>query len=310
MKSILCIGELLIDFIGAESGKTISKQTSFMMKAGGAPGNVACTIGALGGKCYFLGAVGKDGFGDYLIDTLKSFNVETETIKRSDKQTTLAFVSVDQNGERDFIFNRGADSDFEQSDMDEATLAMCPIVHFGAATGFLEGQLKETYYKVLSDSFKLNHFISFDPNYRTAFWENDIRGFIERVSQFIEKSDLVKLSEEEAMMISQTLTLDEATQFFKETFHSVFAITLGSEGVRIFNKSWDIKIPAPKVNVIDTTGAGDAFIGALIYEISKSKEPKEAILDEIKMMEYAEKSNRIASIICSEYGALTALDKV
>ncbi len=310
MKSILCIGELLIDFIGAESGKSISKQTSFMMKAGGAPGNVASTIGALGGECYFTGAVGEDGFGDYLIETLKAFNVKTETIKRSKKHTTLAFVSVDQNGERDFVFNRGADAELQLSDIDKKTLADCPMIHFGAATGFLEGNLKETYYNVLSESYKSNHFISFDPNYRTAFWEKDVGCFIERVTPFIEKSDLVKLSEEEALMISQTHSLEEATQFFKENFHSVFAITLGSEGVSVFNKSWDIKIPAPKVNVVDTTGAGDAFIGALIYEISKSTNPKEAILNEIKMMEYAEKSNRIASIICTEYGALTALDKV
>ncbi len=310
MKSILCIGELLIDFIGAETGKTISKQSSFMMKAGGAPGNVASTIGALGGDCYFSGAVGKDGFGEFLIETLKKFNVRTETIKRSSEHTTLAFVSLDQDGERDFVFNRGADVDLERDDIDINTFEACQIIHFGAATGFLEGEFKKTYIRVLSESFESDYFISFDPNYRSAFWADDIEGFVRSAALFIEKSDLVKLSEEEALMISETKNISDASQFFKERYSAVFAITLGSEGVRVFNRSWDVKVPAPQVKVIDTTGAGDAFIGTLIYEISKAEIPKEAIQDKNRMIKYAEKSNRIASIICTEYGALTALDKI
>jgi fructokinase len=310
MKSILCIGELLIDFIGAKSGKPISKQSSFMMKAGGAPGNVACTIGALDGICHFSGAVGKDGFGDFLVETLNRFNVGTETIKRSAEHTTLAFVSVDQDGERDFVFNRGADADFSRSDIVRKTLEECQIIHFGAATGFLEGEFKKTYIKILSESFGSDHFISFDPNYRSAFWATDIKGFIESATLFIEKSDLVKLSEEEALMISETDNLFDASRYFKEHHSAVFAITLGSEGVRVFNRSWDVSVPAPKVKVVDTTGAGDAFIGALLYEISKSEFPDQAVQDKNRMMSYAEKANRIASIVCTEYGALTALEKV
>ncbi len=310
MKSILCIGELLIDFIGAETGKTISKQNSFMMKAGGAPGNVACTIGALGGKCYLSGAVGKDGFGDFLIETLKNFNVGTDTIKRSVEHTTLAFVSVDQFGERDFVFNRGADADLDRSDIDKRIMEECQIIHFGAATGFLEGELRKTYIKILSESYGSDYFISFDPNYRSAFWAENMEEFIESAKLFIEKSDLVKLSEEEALMISETENISEASTFFKERYAAVFAITLGSSGVRVFNRTWDEIIPAPVVNVVDTTGAGDAFIGALIYEISKAESPKKAIQEKNLMMEYAEKSNRVASIVCTEYGALTALDKV
>lgn len=310
MKSILCIGELLIDFIGAEAGKTISKQSSFMMKAGGAPGNVACTIGALGGKCYFSGAVGKDGFGDFLIETLNRFNVGTGTIKRSTEHTTLAFVSVDEVGERDFVFNRGADADLDRADIDNQTLEECQVIHFGAATGFLDGELKKTYIKILSESHESSQFISFDPNYRSAFWANDIKGFIESAALFIEKSDLVKLSEEEALMISESENLSDASRFFKEHYSAVFAITLGSEGVRVFNRSWDECVPAPNVKVVDTTGAGDAFIGALLYEISKSDFPRKAINDKNRLMEYAEKANRVASIVCTEYGALTALDRV
>ncbi|MDW7660053.1 MAG: carbohydrate kinase [Bacillota bacterium] len=310
MNSILCIGELLIDFIGAETGKPIAKQSSFLMKAGGAPGNVACTIGALGGKCYLSGAVGKDGFGDFLIETLKSFNVSIDAVKRSEEHTTLAFVSVDQNGERDFVFNRGADADLDRTDIDNGIFEECPIIHLGAATGFLEGSLKKTYIKVLSESYEKNRFISFDPNYRSAFWANDTENFIETAKLFIEKSDLVKLSEEEALLISEKGSLNEAVIFFKEQYSAVFAITLGSEGVRLFNRAWDEKISAPVVKVKDTTGAGDAFIGALIYEIGKSEAPKMAVKEKLIMMEYAEKSNRVASVICTEYGALTALDKI
>lgn len=309
MNNVLCIGELLIDMIGEASTGSLSSQVSFVKKSGGAPANVACVIGALGGKCVFFGAVGKDGFGDYLEGTLVSFSVDSSQLKRSEKSTTMAFVSVDEHGERDFVFMRGADADLSFDDLDASIRAHASIVHFGSATGFLEGHLETTYLQLLDRSYVEDKFISFDPNYRNAFWQAHIETFKEKVHVFMEKADLIKLSEEEAQIITGESSIEKAKSILTEKYDGTFAITLGKEGVLLFTKNWSVTVPAPKVHVLDTTGAGDAFVGALLYALSLSESAKLSVKNEAIMTAYAKEANRIAASVCTAMGALTALEK-
>jgi len=108
MTRVFCIGELLIDFVAENQGNNLSKANNFTKKAGGAPANVACAIAKLGGKSSFVGCVGNDPFGVFLLDTLKQENVDVSMADQSDTFTTLAFVSLAEDGERDFVFARGA----------------------------------------------------------------------------------------------------------------------------------------------------------------------------------------------------------
>lgn len=309
MNNVLCIGELLIDMIGEASTGNLSSQVSFLKKSGGAPANVACVIGALGGRCSFFGAVGKDGFGDYLEQSLVDFSVDSSQLKRSNAPTTMAFVSIDALGERDFVFMRGADADLAFEDLDATIRVQSPIVHFGSATGFLGGSLEVTYKQLLDRSYVEDKFVSFDPNYRSAFWENDIMTFKEKVHVFMEKADFIKLSDEEARIITGETSLEQAMMLLTEKYDGTFAITLGKEGAWLFTRSWSVKVPAPKVHVLDTTGAGDAFVGAMLYELSKSETAKACVDNEAIMTAYAEKANRIAASVCTALGALTALEK-
>jgi len=309
LNAALCIGELLIDFIGSKNACQLSHQSSFMMKAGGAPANVSCVMGALGGECLFFGAVGRDGFGDFLENTLKAFHVVTTNLKRSEKATTLAFVSIDDKGERDFVFVRGADAELELLDLKKADYEKAQMIHFGAATGFLDGPLKHTYQALCNQAIQDKKCVSFDPNYRSAFWQTNQVGFIEATKPFLQCAHLIKLSDEEAFLLSGTSDLSKAIQFFKSRYEGTFAITLGSEGVELFCKEWSMRVPAPKVTAVDTTGAGDAFVGAMIYALTCNEDPFKALKNSELMKEYAEKANAIAAKICTEYGALTALEK-
>ncbi|HAS74936.1 MAG TPA: carbohydrate kinase [Clostridiales bacterium UBA8960] len=310
MNKVLCIGELLMFFIGGEKDVNLAHQQAFMMKAGGAPANVACVVGALGGESMFYGAVGRDGFGDFLADTLKRFKVDTSNLIRSIKPTTLAFVSVAKNGARDFVFVRGADADLELTDLDVKSYEATKIVHFGAATAFLDGHLNRTYHQLLINALADDKCVSFDPNYRSAFWEMDQKGFVERVMPFIEKAHLIKLSDEEAFLISGLNDIEMAKVFFKSRFDGTFAITLGDKGVDLFNKEWSVHVPAIDVEVKDTTGAGDAFVGALLYSLSYSQKPLETLKDQSIMKEFARIANDVAASVCTEYGALTALARL
>jgi len=307
MHNVLCIGELLIDFMGQVRDARLYEQPGFIMKPGGAPGNVACTIGALGGKCHLFGAVGEDAFGELLVQTLESHNVITTSVIKSQKPTTLAFVSLASDGQRDFIFNRGADADLHLIDLSETTFMTSQLVHFGAATALLPGALHTTYKELFIKSKASKRLISFDPNYRSAFWEKDIESFVALCNPFLLEADFIKLSDEEAFLLTHTTDITTAISHLKTAYAGTFAITLGAQGVVLFNKEWECHVPAPKVKVVDTTGAGDAFVGAFLFQLSQTENPQSVLKDCDSMSTYARRANDVAAAICTELGALTAL---
>ena len=203
MDKVFCIGELLIDFIGKDINKGIKKGINFEKKAGGAPANVAAAVCKLGGEAAFLGQVGDDSFGRFLVDMLKEVNIDVEMTKM-EGCTTLAFVAIDENGERDFEFNRGSDGEYSFDSIDLKKIGSSDIIHFGSATGLLEGELKKTYFKLLEYAKENNIFISFDPNYRDALiTEDKLEQFIEDSKSFIKVADFIKLSDEEIKIITK-----------------------------------------------------------------------------------------------------------
>jgi fructokinase len=307
MQKILCIGEALVDFIGMNTDCRLSEQKSFLMTPGGAPFNVSCVAGSLGGEVYFLGAVGKDEFGNFLELAMKKYGVHTEWLFRSTKATTVAYVSVTSEGERDFIFYRAADADLKLPKSKTFKQSGFKIYHFGSATAFLKGPLGKAYHDLLMHTNSENDFVSFDPNYRTSFWQKEQEQFIRNGELFMKSADLIKLSEEEANLFSKENKLTSIKDYFTSQYNGTFTITLGSKGVYLFNRDWEKIVKAPQVKVKDTTGAGDAFVGALLYELSKNNFPKKAVKSQTVMEEYVTRANQVAANICTEFGALTAL---
>lgn len=201
--SVICIGELLIDFFCKDIGKDLVEGTNFEKQAGGAPANVCATIVKLGGEASFSGKVGDDPFGHFLKNTLDDLNIDTSMIKLDDKnRTTFAFVSLKDDGERDFVFNRGADAYLTEQEMDQDKLKEAGILHFGSATALLEYPFQSTYLNTMKQYKSEHHFISFDPNYRTDLWRNRESEFIELARHGVSQADFVKVSEEELKLIS------------------------------------------------------------------------------------------------------------
>ena len=177
MKKVFCVGELLIDFVAEKQGNDLSKAIEFTKKAGGAPANVSCAIAKLGGQSSFVGCVGQDPFGNFLTDILKSNRVDCSLVQRSDTFTTLAFVSLAEDGERDFVFSRGADREL-QYDPKVKKEFKGNMIHFGAATALLGGPLEKAYGHYYFDALTQDIFISFDPNYRGDLWKNREDAFV------------------------------------------------------------------------------------------------------------------------------------
>ena len=269
MKKILCIGEALIDMICTDKGSSLSDGNNFLKKAGGAPFNVAAAIASLGGEVELLAKVGADPFGRHLIDVMQEFKVSTKWILQDPEHfTTFAFVSLMESGERDFYFNRGADGQFSVKDIDKINLGEFSIVHFGSATGFLQGPLQAAYQGLLQQCLQHDVLISFDPNYRHLLFQNNTQAFIDQSWNFLNSCHFFKVSDEEAMLITGRATLADAVDTFLQKTSAVFAITLGKEGTMLGIQGKTVIIPSIAVKPVDTTGAGDAFVGTVLYQLS------------------------------------------
>jgi fructokinase len=307
MSKILCIGEALIDMICTDKGQSIANGENFLKKPGGAPTNVAAAIAALGGHVELAAKVGKDPFGDQLVQVMKNFGVETKWILQDDKHfTTMAFVSLMENGERDFVFNRGADGQLSKNDIAAIDVTNFNIIHFGSATGFLNGPLKEAYKLLLHDAREKNIFVSFDPNYRHLLFANDTQNFIEQSWYFLQNCNFFKLSDEEALLITNTKTVNEAASILLEKTTANFAITIGAQGTLFGYKNATTIIPSIRISPIDTTGAGDAFVGALLYQLSKlsANEMQSITLEQWTIL--IANSNKAGARTCEYMGAMEA----
>jgi fructokinase len=265
---VLCIGEALIDMICTDRGSRLADGQNFLKKAGGAPANVAAAIAALGGHVDMAAKVGKDPFGQHLIDLMSEMGVNTKwVIQDPNAFTTFAFVSLMEDGERDFYFNRGADGQLSMADLAGLNLKEYAIVHFGSATGFLPGPLQATYIDLLNQAKEAGALISFDPNYRHLLFPNNTESFITQSWHYIEACDFFKLSDEEAILITGLDTVDAAAAALRTKTNAVFAITLGKEGTLLSTSHGTEIISSIPITAVDATGAGDAFVGAVLYQL-------------------------------------------
>jgi len=307
MNKIFCIGEALIDMICTDKGQSLTDGENFLKKAGGAPMNVAAAIAALGGDVAVAAKVGADPFGKHLKEVLTTFSVDTSLIFEDPHHfTTFAFVSLMNNGERDFYFNRGADGQLHTDDIQSLNWSDFKIFHFGSATAFLGGPLQATYTSVLQQARKQNGFISFDPNYRHLLFGNRQQEFISRSWEFISACHFFKISDEEAFLLTNTQDVHTAARIFLEKSDAVFAITLGADGTLLGYKNEIITIPSIKVNPIDTTGAGDAFVGAVLYQLSKMKSSDLTSLDFFSWQQIVTQANKAGARTCEYMGAMEA----
>ncbi|HDR5270620.1 carbohydrate kinase [Bacillus thuringiensis] len=303
MRNVFCIGELLIDFVCRNTNVSLVNGSDFEKKAGGAPANVAAAITKLGGHATFMGQVGNDPFGEFLEQTLQHAHVDTSMLIK-DKQTTLAFVSINQDGERDFIFMRGADGEYHFNSIDLSKIKTNDLIHFGSATALLSSPLKDTYFQLMQYARDNGHFISFDPNYRSALI-TDTEQFAQDCLAFIKHAHFVKVSQEEAIMLSKESNLQQSALKLLNYGAKVVAITLGKDGTLLATKEGQTIIPSISIKQVDTTGAGDAFVGAMLYQIAKSEQTLSHNFKDLT--EFISFANKVGAITCTNYGAITSL---
>ncbi|MBE6114850.1 MAG: carbohydrate kinase [Erysipelotrichaceae bacterium] len=307
MSHIFAIGELLIDMVGIDH-LGLKDGIQFEKKAGGAPANVCAAITRLGGSSSFLGQVGKDPFGDFLLQTLQEYKVDTSFVKQ-EGSTTMAFVGVDTDGERSFTFLRGSDALYTFDNIDTNKIKANDMIHFGSATALLEGELKRTYTDLLYYAKENHIYISFDPNYRDTLITPDILGKYKKdCYHFMKKADLVKLSKEELFLLTQCNDIESGARFLNDMGAEVILVTLGSDGCLLCVKGECEVIKSIHVKQVDSTGAGDAFMGAILYQLSLLDERKELSYSTWKEIVYF--ANIVGALTTTQYGAMEGIPMV
>lgn len=263
---IVALGELLIDYTPA--GKSPAGMDLFEQNPGGAPANVLACASNLGTKTAFIGKIGTDLQGRFLRGVLQEAGIGTEgLISDENFFTTLAFVSLAENGERSFSFARkpGADTQLRREEVNLSVIRNSRIFHFGSLS-LTDNPAREATLFALEEAKKAACIISCDPNYRPLLWKSreQAQGQIRTVLPYV---DLIKLSEEEAELITGHGDPQKAAEHLVGAGIKVAVVTLGQKGAMIASKDGCAAIPGFPVEAVDTTGAGDAFWGAFLYRI-------------------------------------------
>lgn len=310
MPTVFAIGEALIDFIPKEKGIPLSEVSSFEKAPGGAPANVVSTVAKLGGESSFIGKLGMDAFGDFLIDTLKKVNVDISHISRTkEANTALAFVSLKQDGNRDFMFYRNPSADMLLSEEDIKTdwFNKNDILHF-CSVDLIEAPVKYAHIKAISTVKEKGGIVSFDPNVRLFLWESK-EECRKTILSFIPMCNILKISDDELEFITNIEDREAAIKSLFIGDVEVVILTKGPSGAEFYTKEFIVAVDGNIVKAIDTTGAGDAFIGAFLYKISTENIDIKSITRE-KAHQFLKFANSAASITTTKKGAISSLPEI
>lgn len=265
---VAAFGELIVDMVPDVTAQGVR---CFVPKAGGAPGNVAVGVAKLGSRAAMLSKVGEDAFGRLLVNTLTGYGVDAGGVVRTHAGTTaLAVVTVDDTGDREFMFYRtgGADTSFMPSEVDDAVIRASRVLHIGSV--FLSEQwpaAAQRHAVAVAQSHGI--MISADVNLRPSLWgdPDDMR---RAALETVRAANIVKISGEELTFLTECVDRAQAVRLLWHPGLRAVAVTLGPDGAELYTEMLHVAVPGFSVPVVDTVGCGDAFMACLLADLSRS----------------------------------------
>lgn len=310
MGNLFSIGEVLIDFIPLQKGIALKDVTAFERAPGGAPANVAAAVAKYGQKAQMISKLGTDAFGDFLVDQLAKAGVNTKKILRTDEaNTALAFVSLQENGERDFSFYRNPSADMllSEDEIDPLWFSAGDILHF-CSVDLVESPMKHAHKKAITAVSNAGGLVSFDPNVRLPLWKSK-EECRHAILEFLPFADIVKVSDEELEFITGIEDVEKALQSLFIGNVKVVVFTKGASGADLVFKAKQYTSSGYSVEVKDTTGAGDAFIGGLLFKLLEMK-ANPSNVEELLRLNHEEVlrfANASGALTTTGKGAISAL---
>lgn len=307
MFDVVTLGESFVDFTPIIPETPMAESEGFGKNAGGAVANVACGVASLGGKSAFLGKMGTDPFGEFLYETFKAKGVDVSGVKRSDEaQTKLAFVNYKPNGDRDFVFwgKPSADEIYKKEELECKILADTKIFHFGSISLIAPDSYHATV-TAIAKAKSAGALISYDPNVRMRLWPSETMAK-ERINEGLNYADIIKIADTELKICTGTHDIDEGLERLAFLGAKIVLLTSGDGGCHYKWLNHKGFLPAYKVRVVDTTGAGDSFVSALLFQIARNEVSVNEYTDDMvrSVIDFAE---RAGAIVVTKPGAIPSM---
>lgn len=289
---ILSVGEILLDIYAKENSSSLDMNG----KIGGAPFNVAANIARNGGNVSFYGAIGKDGFGSFLAKEAEAYPFKTLLLDETEYPTALALVSL-RNGERSFSFLRGADFHLSAKRLEDFSLKAGDIIHIGSLM-LNEEEGARFFLKTRAFARKKGAYLSLDINIRPTLFENqkEARCVFEEVCPCV---DFLKASEEDLEFLGMSPE-ELKSRYMQEK--SILFVSRSSNGSDVYIGNENYSVPSKKIDVLDSTGAGDAFFARILLELDCCFDPYSLSIENWK--EILMKANEDGANACLHKGAL------
>ncbi|KAL8122507.1 fructokinase-2-like isoform X2 [Apium graveolens] len=305
---IVSFGEMLIDFVPTVSGVSLAKAPGFLKAPGGAPANVAIAVSKLGGNAAFVGKLGDDEFGHMLAGILKKNGVIVDGILFDQgARTALAFVTLRADGEREFMFYRNPSADMllTEHELNLKLIRSAKVFHYGSISLIVE-PCRSAHMKAMEVAKEAGALLSYDPNLRLPLWPSADEAR-EKIMSIWDKADVIKVSDNELEFLTGKEVSDESALSLWHPKLKLLLVTLGEKGCSYYTKKFRGNVPGFQVNTVDTTGAGDSFIGALLCKLVKD----DAILtNEAKLKEALKFACACGAITTTKKGAIPALPTI
>lgn len=302
--SALTLGELLLDFVPDEAGVSLAEARSFSKQPGGAPANVAVGLSRLGVSSGFLGKVGDDPFGRYLTDVLAAEGVDVSQVKTDpEARTALAFVALTDAGDRDFMFYRhpSADMRYRPDEIDADYVAGARILHVGSISLIQEPSRSATM-RALDIAAQAGSLVSYDPNLRLPLWPS-AQAAKAGIRSIWRKAHVIKISDDELEFLTGSRDISAARPLRHDGLR-LLAITRGDAGVSFVTPTFEGDVPGFKVDTVDTTGAGDAFMAALLAGLSMAPGVDE---DPVALEQLMRRANAYGALTTTRRGAIQGM---
>ncbi len=277
----------------------------FTARPGGAPANVAVATSRLGAEAAFVGSVGEDLFGDFILRALEAEGVDTGGVTRQapPTRTTLAFVEIDETGDREFTFYRtdpAADELLSPDDITGKLLSGASFVNFGSIP-LIKDPAAAAIRAVAELAADAGVPVAFDVNFREHLWES-VETARKTVDSLLDLSRIAKLSEDELSPLLGVDSPEEAAEALLVRGIALVLVSLGPDGAFYATPEFSGRVPAFEVEVVDATGAGDAFLAATLVHLSEG-----SYEDEETVREATRRGAAAGALACTGYGAMSAL---
>ena len=305
MGRIVALGEVVSDIYRAESSSRI--ELPFVARPGGAPANVAVAAARLGLEAAFVGSVGGDLFGDFIVRALEDEGVDVSAVKRCEPptRTSIAFVEVSESGDRAFTFYRSApaaDELLSSEDLTREMVSGASFVNFGSIP-LLRGPSRGAVHRATELADELSVPVAFDVNLREHLWENT-EAAREVIDPLLERSRIVKLGHDELRPLLGTEDPTEAARMLLARGVTLVLVSLGPQGAFYAAEGFTGTVPAFPIEAVDATGAGDAFLAAALVHLSGAVE---GVWDEEMVREASLRGCAAGALACTASGAMSAL---